>query len=231
MTRFIAMYLPGIPSVYPFVKAAVFVSGLIKLSNSFKNTTKELRIALMKAGSHEVNELVCSLHFWDQYLVTNDRDDCMKSFWKSRRELCSDHTDPEHAGLGYVGVLELLRGYLLEPECNDDVTLLDMKLPLFVIQATEDVFVNPKNAMRFSAEKLPKSRTLVSDLDDSLEDGSVHISWLKSGHEVIQERRPYLLALVSKLAQMCGIHPKLQDPWNEEPVVEEEEEVEYLSCI
>jgi hypothetical protein len=106
-----------------------------------------------------------------------------------------------------------------------------MKLPLFVVQATEDVFVNPKNAMRFSAEKLPKSRTLVSDLDDSLEDGSVHISWLKSGHEVIQERGPYLLALVSKLAQMCGIHPKLQDPWNEEPVVEEEEEVEYLSCI
>jgi pimeloyl-ACP methyl ester carboxylesterase len=225
MTRFTTMYLPGISLVYPFVKAAIFVSGLIKLSNSFKKTAQELRIALMKAGSHEVNELVCSLHFWDQYLITNDRDECMRLFWKSRRELCSDHTDPEHAGLGYVGVLELLRGILLEPECQDDSTLLDMTLPLFIVQATEDVFVNPKNAVRFQAEKLPKSRKIVTDLDSAMQDGSVHISWLKSGHEVIQERTPFLLALVSKLAQLCGIHPKPENAWDEAPIVEEEEEV------
>jgi hypothetical protein len=57
----------------------------------------------------------------------------------------------------------------------------------------------------------------------SFRDGAIHISWLKAGHEIIQERTPYLLALVSKLAQMCGIHPKPQETWDAKPVEEDEE--------
>ena len=162
------MYLPGINNVFSDVKALIIVNGLIKLTKSFKKTANELRKALISAGSHETNELVCSLHFWDQYLNVNDRDQCMKTFWKSRRELSSDQTDPDHAGSGFTGVLELLRGILLEPETEDDQTLLSMSLPLFVVQATEDVFVNPKNASRFQPSNLPRSRKIATDFDQSL---------------------------------------------------------------
>ena len=222
------MYLPGLVSVCPDVKAVIFVSGLIKLTKSFRKTAQELRVALLNAGSHEVNELVCSLHFWDQYLITNDRDECMKAFWKTRRELCSDRVEPSNAGQGYVGVLELLRGIILEPDSTDDQTLLESRLPVFVVQATEDVFVNPKNAVRFQPDKLPKSRQVVTDLDQSLRSNAVHISWLKAGHEVLQERGPYVLALISKLAQMCGIRPLTADAWDAQPVEEEEDEVSNL---
>ena len=99
-TRFLSVYLPGLPNIQPDVKAVIFVNGMLKLTNGFRRTVLEFRKAMLSAGSHEVNELVCSIHFWDQYLNVHGRDETMKTFWKTRRELCSDLVDPEQAGTG-----------------------------------------------------------------------------------------------------------------------------------
>ena len=41
-------------------------------------------------------------------------------------------------------------------------------------------------------------------LCDCLGTGAVHVTWLKSGHEVLQERSTFLLGLIGHLAQMSG---------------------------
>ena len=79
----------------------------------------------------------------------------------------------------------------------------DQHIQVLVVQSTEDVFVNPRNAAVYQQTQLPPERVLVKDTVDSLDENAVHVMWLKAGHEVIQERSSFLLGLVSNLAQMC----------------------------
>jgi hypothetical protein len=207
LSRFMTLYAPGLPWLEDLCKCVIFVNGLLKYNKAFRQVCKDLRSSLMQAGAHEVNELITSLHFWDQYMNLHEKGTVLKGFWETRRGLANEDVDHSKSGLGYVGVLEQLRGILTTSDDFDGAQLLTTQLPVLVVQSTEDVFVNPRNAAIYQTERLPPERNLVTDIIDSLDMNAVHISWLQAGHEVVQERTPFLLGLISNLAQMCGVHP------------------------
>jgi hypothetical protein len=179
---------------------------------------------MQSAIPHEVNELLTTLHFSDEYLDLNGRSNSLKEFWSTRRSL--HHATTAESKAGYMGVLSLINGVLQVTTPGDDFDGSDIfktKLPLVVVQSTEDMFVNPRNASIFQKDKLPKNRNLVTDVSDALDSDAVYVCWLKAGHEVLQERTHFILGLISNFAQMCGIHPADEGP--EEVEVEEDEAV------
>ncbi len=221
LSRFIALYSPGLPWLEPLLRAVIMVNGLLKFNKAFKTICKDLHSALLQADGHEVNELITSLHFHDDYIYQDGdveiRAKILRRFWESRRGLMSEQPEGgqypvSKAGLGYIGVLEQLKGILTSPDNFDGAQMLvNSSVPVLVVQSTEDVFVNPRNAAIYQPDKLPPERKLVTGLVDALDENSVHVSWLKAGHEVVQERTSFLLGLVSQLAQMCGVHPVLPE--------------------
>ena len=234
LSRFVTLYSPGLPWLDSVFRAIICVNGLLKFNKAFRNVCKDLRSSLAQATAHEVNELITSLHFHDEYVYQDGdveiRAKILRRFWESRRGLMSEQPEGgqypnSRAGLGYVGVLEQLNGIVGSTADNFDGAqmLATSNIPVIVVQSTEDVFVNPRNAAIFQTDRLPPERTLVSDLVDSLDENAVHVSWLKAGHEVIQERTSFLLGLVSNLAQMCGVHPVA--PEKKDGVDEEEEDI------
>jgi len=209
LSRFVSHYSSSLPWLAFSLKALVLVNGILKPNKAFKQTCRDLRTAMMGATAHETNELITSLHFWDRYLLENDREECLKQFWKPRRGLVAEGFGDERHGQAFVGVLEMLKALLVQPDDYDGAQILvtQENVPVLLVQSTEDVFVNPRNAAMFQADRLPPERALAKDFADCLDAGAVHVSWLKAGHEVLQERTPFLLGMVSNLAQMCGIHP------------------------
>jgi hypothetical protein len=138
--------------------------------------------------------------------------------------------DHSGSGLDYVGILEQLKGLVVPntTAANDKqgkrsgssttagtvaddfdgaMLLVNTPYPILVVQSTEDVFVDPKTAAVYSPAQLPPERTLVDDLQKLQEPNTVFITWLKAGHEVLQERTPFMLSLLSNTIKMFQIVP------------------------
>jgi hypothetical protein len=209
MARFVADYLPRIKWMKGRVKVMCTVNGMLNFSKQFKSVCKDIRQSLLNAGAIEVHELISSLHISDNHVTTcGGRDKCLTEFWKHRGGLCNDKIVAAEAGSGYVGALELLKGILITRDDFDGTCILNSSsIPVLAIQSTEDVFVHPRTAEIFQQDRLPESRNFVLDFADCLDDSAVHVCWLKSGHEVLQERNAYILGVISNLAQICGIRP------------------------
>ena len=209
LSRFIANRLLDIPGIFSVVRAAIFVSGFMKLSRMLKRVWQELNEALGTAKPHEMNNIVASLHFWDEFLARQGREGVLQSFWKSRRGMNNERLE---GGQGFVGVLEILKGLMLCRETEEEgqdrrMQLLSTRLPLLIVHGTEDVFVDPRHAKVWVSDSLPVGRTVVESIEDCLRPGAIHVSWLRAGHELVQERSSYLLSVVSSLAKLCGIVP------------------------
>lgn len=189
------------------------MNGYIKISKSTKRVCQELREAMLTANAPEMNELVLSLHFWEEYLAKDGRENALTTFWKTRRGLVDKNKvfnadNSQQAGLGYTGILGQLKSILISPEDNDTQNLLlHSNFPLIIIQSTEDVFVSPHLALStYSKENLLKyGRHIAKDNSSVLNPKSVQMNWIRGGHEIIQERSSYLLSVICNLAQLCGI--------------------------
>lgn len=215
LSRFMCLFLPKLQAVEAQTRGICIVNGVLRFTKKFKKLCKDLRQSMLSSTPFEINELITSLHFWDEYLAVNGRDLCLDKFWSTRRSLraINNSTEADHifaAGnaLGYFGILEQLKGILISPDDFDGALMLQSTdIPVIVVQSTEDVFVDPKTANMFQAESLPPERILVTDVHDSLDTNAVFINWLRAGHEVLQERNTFMLGLISNLAQMCGFQP------------------------
>lgn len=218
LSRFVSLYLNTFSELKYQTKGICFINGLLRYSKSFKKICKDLRQSMIDADSYEVNELITSLHFNDEYFNLFGREAALDMFWSSRKDLCMPtEMNEEKAGLGYVGILEQLKGIIISPDDFDGATLLLSEIPVVVVQSTEDVFVDPKNAAMFQNERLPPERNLVTNVADSLDPNAVYVNWLRAGHEVTQERSSFVLGLISNLVQICGIKPVVTlEKFNEE---------------
>ena len=235
LSQFIATKLSELPAIQRVVRAIILVNGFMKISKTLRRIWRELQEAMLTAGSHEMNNLVASLHFWDDYLAREGRDEVLERFWKCRRGLCSQEIS---GGAGYTGVLEILKGLLLSTDFEADETqiqLLRSRIPLLFIHGTEDIFVDPRHAINVPLHLLPPGRVPVDAIENSVQPGALHTCWLKGGHELVQERTSYLLAVISKLAQQCGAMPMTYDEndgsnTNEEksPLQPDTYDMEYL---
>lgn len=226
LSRFIYQLLPAMTWLQPHVHAVISVNGYSKMTKNSKRICKELREGMLTASAPEVNELVTSLHFFDGFLAREGRDETLKKFWSTRRGMIDNSRLPQpgmgtqstqnlqHAGMGYRGVLEQLRGLLIGPDDPEALaSFLYTKIPLMVIQCTEDVFVEPQVAAQIFSDKnlAPFGRKVVEDLDSFLTPGAVYLNWIRGGHEVIQERSTFLLACLSNVAQQLGLRPTDED--------------------
>ncbi|CAM9235500.1 unnamed protein product, partial [Ectocarpus fasciculatus] len=210
MSRFVSLFLPALSWMQRRLKCVVVVNGFVHISKGFKRVCKDLRSALLLANPAEVSELVSSLHFSDDFLCQNDRQQTQKLFWSTRRGLCSiNQNDIAQAelqpGKQYTGILEQLRGLLIGPDTLSPAEsfLSSTSIPLFVVQGTDDVFVNPTEInMSYSKKNVETAnRVMVEGILEGLVPGSVHLSWLKCGHEILIERPGYLLAMISNFIQ------------------------------
>eukprot|EP01038_Epipyxis_sp_PR26KG_P004789 gene4789-6716_t len=240
LSRFISLYLPQLPRLEHHVRSVGLVNGLLRYNKKFKKICKELRSSLSQSTLYEINELVTSLHFWNDYLFKEGKENVLQKFWSTRRGLRMSSTNSDtsdvkndgleqdlddededgneffskikqgqnnHDSIGLLGVLEQLKGIIISPDDFDGAEMLNTQIPVHIIQSTEDVFIDPKNAQIFSPDYLPANRTLVNSVADSVDLGAVNVSWLASGHEIIQERNAFLLSYISNLAQLCGVKP------------------------
>ena len=221
LSRFVTTALPAMQWLQPNVHGIINVNGFSKITKNYKRVCKELRESMMTATSPEISELVASLHFWDEYLSREGRDKVMEEFWSTRKGLVDKskllfptHQQHEAGGLGYTGILEQLRGLLIGPNDPElQASFLYTRIPLLVIQCTEDVFVEPHFAgLIFNDQNLASyQRRIVTDMNDFLSPGAVMVNWLRGGHEAIQERSSFMLATLSTIAQLLGILPHDQD--------------------
>ena len=122
VSRYIVNHSYKLGPIRNHIRAIIAINGYLKLNGGVKRICKELRDAMVSANSYEVNELIVSLHFYDEYLIQNGREDVLKKFWASRRGLCSYDVPDETAGRGYVGVLEHLNGIMV-----DEAAIVDGK--------------------------------------------------------------------------------------------------------
>jgi hypothetical protein len=127
----------------------------------------------------------------------------MKEFWLSRRGLGScDPADVSSGRHGYVGIQRQLRGVLSSADSIDEKAFLSVcTRPLVVVHATEDVFVDPRLAEALRRPEMLSENRFVVDEVESLREGALSFHWLKAGHEALQERTPFFLSLIGRLAK------------------------------
>lgn len=179
------------------VQTVILVNGFVRLGANMRRVVSELSDALDSLGPTELGELIAALHLWDGYTERAGREAALKEFWRSRRGIASSE------GRGaYAGVQAQLRGVLNSTDSSDESSFLRAcTRPLVLIHSTEDVFVDPREGEKLrSAHRALPNRSEVDDVTD-MQEGAMHVCWLKAGHEVIQERTPFLLALFSRLAE------------------------------
>ena len=213
LARFASTFMPDMPWLMGRVRAIVLVNALMEITRAFKKMCTDLRRGLLMGTHPEVHAMIGPLHFYEDLLQRCGPEKVLDEFWSHRDALSVGGVPSEEAGLAFVGVLAQLKGLITASQEGFDgaaALLRKTEVPVVVVQATEDQFVSPKNAAAFQGDRLPPNRTLVSSVADSLDLGAVHVSWLRAGHEVLQERTNFILGLVGNLAQICGIHPSWQ---------------------
>lgn len=207
LSKFISEIAPDIGWLKTRIKVIFIINGMLKFNKTYQQLCKELRQAMLSSDSFEVYQLVSSLHFYDDYLENNGADEMLKVFWSLRKELCADSVEVKFAGKGYIGVLEQLKLIYNNKDTFDGASILQTSIPIVVIQSTEDVFVTPQHTSMYQSDNLPPERFLVNKTSECLIPGAIYLNWLKAGHEVLQERTPFILGLISNIAQLCDIKP------------------------
>jgi len=213
LARFASSFMSESPWLMGRVRAVVLVNALMEISRAFKKLCTDLRRGLLMGTHPEVHAMIGPLHFYEELLHRRGPETLLDEFWSHREALSVGGVPSEEAGLAFVGVLAQLKGLITASQEGFDgaaALLKKSEVPVVVVQSTEDQFVSPKNAAAFQGDRLPPNRILVSSIADSLDIGAVHVSWLRAGHEVLQERTNFILGLVGNLAQICGIHPSWQ---------------------
>ena len=208
LSRFIDSFLPELPWLQSRIRVILLVNTILKIAHPFKKMCMDLRRGMLMGSHPEIHSMFASLHFKDDYLLRNGREKVLDLFWSYREGLSLAGVPMEQAGLAYVGILEQLKGLILASKDGfDGASILRTEIPVVVVHSTENNFVSPTTASVYQADQLPYMRHLVTSMADCLDAGAVHVSWLNSSHEVLQERTNFLLGLVANVAQICGVHP------------------------
>lgn len=91
------------------------------------------------SSPHELNELISSLHFYDDYISQNGKSNILNKFWSTRQGL--QQSSNENSNLGFFGIMEQIKAILISTDSFDGAQILTTDIPILVIQSTEDVFI------------------------------------------------------------------------------------------
>ena len=224
LARFITEYMKVYsPLLVDRIKVVCTLNGKLQHDVGYKHLLNDLYQTMITANSNEVYELISSLHYSTDFLYPSGNDGSVKSsdykekvlakFWSLRRDLYEDMNPnsaiPGGHGQAYTGIIEQLRGFLLvnaQDKYDGRVLLENISYPIVVVQSTEDIFVNPNYMIMFQQENLPSIRQVYDDLSDAIKNSwSVCVKWLKAGHEILHERNPYILSLISSFSKLHNI--------------------------
>ena len=208
LSRFVGSFLPAMLPVYRRTRLVTLAGGFVMPTTGFKRVLTQFRDAIFPANEAQTKEMVASLYMWDEYMDAQGRDQVKSRFWSTRNELMAPGWPPEEFGSSLLGVHEQIRGLLIGPDDFDPKDILELDVPLLVIQGTENIFVDPRHALMFRKDHIQETqRVVVNEMSSILQPHGLHVCWLKAGHELLLERLPFMLAITSRLVQMMGVIP------------------------
>ncbi|KAF0697015.1 Aste57867_12289 [Aphanomyces stellatus] len=136
----------------------------------------------------ECHEQLLTMLFSDAYLNQVSREKALMQFFQHRRGFLDHRTRPL--------LLQRLKGVLKHQDLRS--VLSNLHLPLCLVQSSHNAWVAPAHSVHFQ-DKRRLATTLDDVFDPDNQSGGVHVSWLKGGHELTQERPTFLPLYVDQL--------------------------------
>lgn len=224
---------PSLQSFAHALRALVLVNSVVDVNAAMRGSLQSLRVLLQRPSSDAtpLHEACLALLFSEHYLtqVAPSRRAAMEAFFHTRR----DFFVGDNNGGGTSNNAELLRllirGVLKNRDVRDAAANLATLPPPFavlLVHGSQNALFHPdqvesltqtlsslSNKMAESvAAALAASATDLRDSDSVGRNpvGTVpfHVSWLKSGHEIVQERAAFLYDL---LRQMIMLDPRANE--------------------
>ncbi|ETV68301.1 hypothetical protein, variant [Aphanomyces astaci] len=134
----------------------------------------------------ESHQQLAAILFSDSYLNHETRDKALTEFFRHRRGFFDSPSKRIFT--------QLLKGVLKHQDLRP--VLSNLHMPLFVVHGSHNSWIPPAQVSYFQDK-----RQLALSLDDELTSsgGVVHVSWLKGGHELLQERPTFLHSFLDQL--------------------------------
>jgi hypothetical protein len=179
------------------LRAAMFVNAFAYLDKNLNRSLKRFIRLCSRAAHAERMQNLCQMFFSQRYLNDVSRSTALERFYSTR------HVPVSMAQEGHdidTAILSLLRGALDHVDLRP--YLERMTLPVLLIQSSENVFVLPTHAETFleavggadrAAESIEKCLATRKDRM------AMHVSYLRSGHVVYQERDQAMHMIMERL--------------------------------
>jgi len=225
---------------------------------ALKETLLSLREVLRRLDRSERSTALLSLLLSQGFQEKVGKAEAAFDFWATRKALgiAPDEENEAIVAEGMAAMVNILEGISQsEPDANQ---LTMFPPPILLIQGTEDCFVpthqpqllrqllggNVRTVLRPNGLVVPEPDNFQNEDDITMPPGEatgpaklLHIAWLKAGHEILEERGAYVLAILSSLINAChglnlnttlqeGEEPEEEEP--DDPTWREEETVSSL---
>lgn len=200
---------PSLASLHGSTCTLILVNAFAHIGDGIKKKLQTLLKTMKQGNPSEHVEHIVSILFADAYLTKASKPEILSRFFSLRQNLLNKN--------GLIWLRWLLKGVLK----NEDLTecLGRITLPQIYIHATENQLVAPSHMTVFETasgwQNVAETSQCFQKLDN--DDLPVHISWLKGGHELLQERQSFFVDLIKRLVQ--EFHQLDLNPLKTKPVL------------
>lgn len=211
--RFLAMEIPlrmqTQPQLRLFLRSQrglILINALTTTSDSVRRSLEQLRRVASSENRVELNESLIASLFSEFYLtqVAQSRQTAMESFFQTRKQFV------QRSSLELLRVL--LHGSIKSKDLSHalgNLSTAEWPFSLVVVHGTQNALF-PASQVELLTNAFPKdnmSPNMASCLasespirsSSSVAVPQIHVSWLKSGHEVLQERSTFMYDLFRQL--------------------------------
>lgn len=220
---------PSLQSFAHSLRGLVLINSVVSISDAVRSNMQSLRALLHRPSSDAMplHEAILSLLFSEHYLtqVVPSRRAAMETFFRTRREFFVGGGDGGGDTCNNSELLRLLiRGVLKSKDAHGaaaNLSTIPQPFAMLLVHGSQNALFHP-NQVESLAQSLSShsnemaesvAAALAGNPADSITGGSrtfagampFHVSWLKSGHEIVQERAAYLYNL---LRQMILLDPR-----------------------
>ncbi|KAF0723283.1 hypothetical protein Ae201684_017766 [Aphanomyces euteiches] len=155
-------------------------------TDGLKSALQQLLHGLNAKNETECHEQLLNMLFSESYLNQTSRKTALATFFQHRRRFLNSSARPR--------LIRLLQGVLKHQDIRP--LLRNAKWPLFLVHSSQNKWIPPAQVVDFQ-----EKRQVSTTFDDIFveKDSRVHISWLKAGHEVVQERPAFFPQFVDQI--------------------------------
>lgn len=220
--QFLGMEVPMSPSTIPSLQSfahslrgVLLINCVVGVNEAVRSTLQNIRVLLKRAttDSVQLHEALLSLLFSEHYLtqVATNRRAALETFFRTRRNFFQGGDGGVN---GNAELLRLLvRGVVKNKDANEAITninALPAPFTVLVVHGSQNALFHP-DQIELLTNALSPGVVIAANVRDAL-DGcpdaiSYHQSWIKSGHELLQERTSFMYEI---FRQMIVHDPQVQ---------------------